>query len=286
VNTTDPLAVVAALPTVAPQVEQTRAAVDRLLGHRVLRRTSAQVSTESALRGARASAALAGADWALEEIRRRTDFAAEPGGAVVHGALRVSAEVGTLVETWRHAPLQVLARLHVVAAADVLPEPRLGRPRLEGEPVVEELGEPSERESVAGPWGPPPSPRTVAVRLEDLARLLVSDTSAPALVVAAVTHAELLALRPFGWGNGLVARAAQRLVLVSRGLDPKAVTAPEVGHAELGRDAYADALRGYLTGSAEGVAGWVGHCAEAVQLGAREAVAVCEAIQRGAVSRR
>ena len=37
--------------------------------------------------------------------------------------------------------------------------------------------------------------------------------------------------------SGLVARAAARLVLVTRGLDPTAVSVPEVGHVELGRDA-------------------------------------------------
>ena len=60
------------------------------------------------------------------------------------------------------------------------------------------------------------------------------------------------------------------------------VTVPEVGLVELGATAYADALAGYVSGSAHGVATWVRHCASAVVLGAREGVAVCEAIQRGA----
>jgi hypothetical protein len=71
-------------------------------------------------------------------------------------------------------------------------------------------------------------------------------------------------------------------VLVTRGLDPSAVSVPEVGHVELGRAAYVDALRGYAEDGAAGIVGWVQHCAEAVVLGAREGVAVCEAIQRGA----
>jgi hypothetical protein len=100
--------------------------------------------------------------------------------------------------------------------------------------------------------------------------------------VAAVTHGELLAVRAFPEGTGLVARAAARLVVVTRGLDPRAVSAPEVGHAELGREAYDEALRGYATGGPEGLASWVRHCAAAAVLGAREGVAVCEAIQRGA----
>ena len=86
----------------------------------------------------------------------------------------------------------------------------------------------------------------------------------------------------FPVGAGIVGRAAGRLTMVGRGLDPTAVSVPEVGHVELGRDAYLDALDGYRQGGAEGIAAWVVHCAEAVVLGAREGVAVCESIQRGA----
>ena len=107
-----------------------------------------------------------------------------------------------------------------------------------------------------------------------------APTKAPALVVAALVHGELLALRPFGWGDGIVARAAERLTLVERGLDPKSLTAPEVGHAELA-DEYALALRGYLAGSPEGVAAWVCHCADAVTVAARDSLAICEAFMRG-----
>jgi hypothetical protein len=128
----------------------------------------------------------------------------------------------------------------------------------------------------------------VAARLDGLARVLTAGTSAPAVVVAAVVHGELMALRAFGTADGLVARAAARLVLVDRGLDPKAVSAPEVGHLELGRAEghgpghaeYADALRAYVSGRPEGVATWLVHCARAVALGAREGLAVCEAIRR------
>jgi hypothetical protein len=86
----------------------------------------------------------------------------------------------------------------------------------------------------------------------------------------------------FPAGAGVVARAAARLTVVTRGLDPTAVSVPEVGHVELGRDVYLAALDGYVTGGPDGIAAWLVHCAEAVVLGAREGVAVCEAIQRGA----
>jgi Fic family protein len=249
--------------------------VDRLLGHRILRRRSAEISAESALRGARASAALEGVPVPLEVLRNAVasrdtvDQGHVVGDPVVQGALRVSAEIGSLAETWRHAPRQVLARLHVLVAADVVPSDELGRPRRAAQDVRDPLE-----------LGPPPAPAEVATRLDALVELLARPTKAPAIVVGALVHGELLAVRPFGWGDGLVARAAQRLTLIDRGLDPKSLTAPEVGHADLTAE-YADALRGYLGGTPEGVARWMGHCAQAVAIGARDSLAICEALLRG-----
>ncbi|MFD0888494.1 oxidoreductase, partial [Streptosporangium algeriense] len=110
--------------------------------------------------------------------------------------------------------------------------------------------------------------------------LLTGPTSAPALVLAAVVHAELAVLRPFGSADGVIARAAERLTLVEYGLDPKSLAVVEVGHLELG-DAYPQGLRAYLSGTPDGVAAWVRHCADAVVLGVRETTAICEAMQRG-----
>ncbi|WP_242883912.1 oxidoreductase [Actinomadura litoris] len=261
----DAFADVANLPGVADAVAEARAAVDRLLGHRVLRRRSAEVSTESALRGARASAVLEGASVSLDELRTGE----HPSDPVVQGALRVSAELGPLTETWRQAPRQVLARLHVLAAADVVENADLGRPRMDGRPVRDVLG-----------LGEPPAASEVAARLDVLSGLLTQPTNAPALVVAAIVHGEILTLRPFGWGDGVVARAAQRLTLVARGLDPKSLTAPEVGHAELADD-YAQAIRAYASGTSEGVVTWIAHCAAATSAAARDSQAICEAYQRG-----
>ncbi len=57
------------MPGVAEAVERARRAVDDLRGHRVLRRSADRVAAESALRGARASAALAGAEVPLDVLR-------------------------------------------------------------------------------------------------------------------------------------------------------------------------------------------------------------------------
>ena len=280
---TDLLAPLLALPGVEPAVAGARTAVDGLLAHRVLRPGSAEVTAESALRGARASAELEGAGIELERLRGQLMAGGtvvlpgsygggdERGARLVQGAVRLHADLGQLLVAWRHSPRQALARLHVLAAAELVDDSdALGRPRPAGAPADDPLG-----------LGPAPDPLEVAARLDGLARVLTAGTSAPAVVAAAVVHGELMALRPFGTADGLVARAASRLVLVDRGLDPKAVSAPEVGHAELHHE-YADALRGYVSGGRDGVAAWIVHCAQAVELGAREGLAVCEAIRRGA----
>jgi Fic family protein len=249
----DPLASLVDLPGVGPAVDRARAAVDELLRHRVLRNRSAEVSAESALRGARASAALEGADWPLSDVRAFSESDDRSGAATVAAALRVSTEVGALTRTWERAPLQVLARLHLVASP--IEAAAAGRPRSTD---ADEL----------------------TARLDALATLLTSGAAAPAIVVAGIVHGELLALHPFPTCNGMVARAAARLVLISRGVDPKAVTIPEVGYAE-SPEAYVRAAAAYVSATPVGVAHWLAYCSDAVQLGAREGLAVCEAIRRG-----
>ncbi|MQA83086.1 MAG: oxidoreductase [Streptosporangiales bacterium] len=269
----DPLARLAALPGVADAVDEARTAIDRLRAHRVLRLRGGEVSAESALHGARASALLEcsdpgypgdASDAGVSLDRMRAGEVYDP---VVQGALRVLGELAGLVETWRRAPRQVLARLHVLAAADRIDADELGRPRPDDQ-VTDTLG-----------LGEPPPPAEVTARLDALAALLTGRTGAPAPVVAAVVHGELLVLRPFRVYNGLVARAAERLTLVERGLDPRALSCPEVGHLEL-RGEYVDAVRGYASGEPDGVAVWVRHCCAAVTLGAREASTICEALMR------
>ncbi|WP_406201927.1 oxidoreductase [Kitasatospora sp. NBC_01560] len=293
---TDPLAPLAQLPGVPDAVAEVRKAVDRLYGHRVMRRRAAEVTSESALRGARASAALAGADWPLEEVRRRSDFSADPESRTVGAALRIAAEAGQLLSIWRHSPLQVLARLHLLAVGDA--DAVAGRPRqgaegaevlfpLDLEPVESVEADPAAGAPVAA-LPPAPGAEEVAARLDQLSRLLIAradgqGVGTPALVVASVVHGELLALRPFGSHNGVIARAAQRIVLIAEGLDPKSICPAEVGFAELGTDAYRRALAGYLAGTPEGLAAWIGHCGRALRLGVRESTAVCEAMQRGMV---
>ena len=241
----DPLAPLLDLPGVSEGVDRARSAVDSLLGNRVLRRRSADVSAESSLRGAWASAGLAGADVTLDDMRS----GAALGQPVAQGALRAQSAIGALADTWTRAPRQALARLHALAAADLVDESRLGRPS-------------------AG-----------TARIDTLVDVLAA-TSAPAVVVAAVVHGELLSLDAFAPVSGVVARVAVRLTLVERGLDPKSLVVVEAGHRELRAD-YESALIAYREGTPSGVAAWLRHCAEAVVLGAQEATAICEAMIRG-----
>ncbi len=245
--TSDPLTPLLALPGVAESVNASRQAVDGLLGNRVLRRRSSDVSAESLLRGAWASAVLAGSTATLDEVR--SGAATDP---IVQGALRVSTELANLADTWSGAHRQVLARLHALAATDLLAPDQLGRPRPD---------------------------REVAHRLDTLAEVLAL-TEAPALVVASIVQAELLALDAFAPASGVVARAAARLTLIDRGLDPKSLVVLEVGQLELRSDFQA-AIEDYRTGEPQAVVAWIGHCGRALELGVRESLAICEAIQRG-----
>ena len=238
----DPLAPLLDLPGVADGVDEARAAVDALLANRVLRRRSADVSAESSLRGAWASAALSGVEASLDDVRAGVALD-EP---VLQGALRAQTAIGALADTWTRAPRQALARLHALAAADLVDADALGRP--------------------TGP----------TARLDTLVEVLAA-TSAPAVVVAGVVHGELLSLDLFAPVSGVVARVATRLTLVERGLDPKSLVVVEAGHREL-RDEYGAALTAYRDGD---VARWLRHCADAVTAGAREATAICQAIARG-----
>jgi hypothetical protein len=211
----------------------TRDGIDVLLRDRGLRRSPPEVTTESLLRGAHASAVLEGSESSLEDLR------AGAGDETGQAALRVSVELLALVPVLGRAPLQAFARLHTLAGKGVVADEDLGRPR-----------------DAAG-----------AARLNDLARTLVAPTKAPALVMAAVVHAELATVAPFVSHNGIVARAAERLLLVARGVDAKSLVVPEAGHLQLRRE-YESNLRGYRDGGRAGLHSWLLYAAEAYAAGA------------------
>ncbi|MGH8877716.1 MAG: oxidoreductase [Stackebrandtia sp.] len=238
----DPLAPLLELAEVADALEQARAAVDRTLWHKRLRRDGAAVATEVSLRCAVSSAALDGAEYRLDEVR---------GGAVtdsvVQGALRVGGELPSLVELWPKAPRQVLAKLHLLAARDLAPEEQLGRP--DSDPAKTE-------------------------RLDALCALVTAESKLPAALVAAVVHGELLALRPFPHGGGVVARAAARLTLAARGLDPHLLIAIDSGHANRAPE-YAGASATFATGTPDGLRSWLKHYGQALSHGCEVTTEIC-----------
>jgi len=90
------------------------------------------------------------------------------------------------------------------------------------------------------------------------------------MVVAAVVHAEIASSSAFASYNRLLARAAERLTLVSRGVDPASVTVPEAGHLAY-QPGYAPALQAYSAGLPSGLAAWLLHAAAAYAAGAEAA---------------
>lgn len=156
------------------------------------------------------------------------------------GAIRLSTELPGLAAVLRVAPGQALARAHTLAAYGVVADEELGRLR---------------------------ESREVTARVAGLTELLTARSEAPALVLAAFAHAEIATVAPFGTADGLVARAVERMVLISSGFDPRGVIVTEVGHLRRQED-YLRLLSGYQGGSVAGVRDWILHVAQAAVDGA------------------
>lgn len=211
----------------------TRDGLDAMLRDRGLRKTSPEMTTESLLRGAHASGVLEGSASSLDDVRDGR------GDQVAHDSVRVSTELLGLAPVLRQQPLQAFARLHALAGAGSLSRDDLGRPR----------------------------DADAATKLRTLADQWRASASLPALAVAALVHAEIAAAAPFASHNGIVARAAERLVLVVRGVDEKSLIVPEAGHLTL-RAEYESNLRGFRDGGQAGVHSWLLYGAEAFASGA------------------
>ena len=209
----------------------TRDGIDTMLRDRGLRQTAPDLTSESLLRGAHATATLDGSGSSLDDVRAGT------GDDVAQGALRVSVELLGLGPVFGRSPAQALARLHALAAAPSVPDDQRGRPH----------------------------DAAAAARLRE--SLGVLDSDRPALMTAALLHAELVCRAPFATANGIVARAAERLVLVSSGVDAKSLVVPEAGHLAL-RPEYESNLRAYAEGGRPGLRAWLLYCAEAYAAGA------------------
>lgn len=270
------LLALAELEGVPARVAAAREACTQVRWHEALRRRIPEAAAESRVRGAHASAALEGATLGLDLVRdlmrgaRDWPQRLDPVDQVARGVVQATAEsehVRTLVGS---APMQALARLHVAAAADLLPADQLGRPRVDGEDSAEFVD-----------LGPAPGPDRLQERLAGVVDVLMVGEQVPAVVVAAVVHAEIAHARPFVRGNGAVARALERAVIQARGLDPTGVVVPEAGHGAQGGPAYLGALAAYGTGTRQGVVLWLEHCCDAMVAGAAEGLRICDAVRAG-----
>lgn len=255
------------MPGVADAAEQARSALAAAHRHRFNLRGWPKSAAVAASRAARASDVLAdGEDTTLPAAERRSSSqgrmsavadhegrpTADPDSVPVTPAVAVATALGVdtvenTVATWRRAPLQVLARMHVLAVGAEADPSLVGRPRS----------------------------AVVARRLDMLAQLVTGTTSAPAPVLAAIVHAELLSLRPFGSHDGVVARGAARLTTIATGLDPHGLGVPEIEWMRRPAD-YTSAIDGYSAGDASGVAEWIIFCCRAMEVGAAEAVKIAD----------
>ncbi|MFT3716249.1 MAG: oxidoreductase [Gordonia sp. (in: high G+C Gram-positive bacteria)] len=245
----DPLEPLVDLPGVRDAAESARDALGAVHRHPVNLRGWDKTSRESSWRGGRSSAAMEGA---TTELNREHDF----DDPVMAGAIRVAQaldpdSLDKEVAVFRRAPAQSLAHLHTLAAADLVDDPeRLGRPG--SDPHI----------------GP---------RLDLLVQLITTEhPNVPAPVVAAVVHGELLALRPFDQGNGVVARAVSRLVCASSGLDPHLLGVPEVTWLRHLAD-YQEKSLNFATGDPEALGDWIVFCCRALEAGATEAASIADA---------
>jgi hypothetical protein len=268
------------LPGVRAAVDEARDACTQLRWHEALRRRTAQAAAESRIRGARANAALDGAELPVGVVRdlvrgaRPWSERPDPVETVVRGAVQATAETEHVRPLVLRAPAQVMARLHVAAASGLLPAEQVGRPRQGGE---------TSRELVD--LGPAPVPGEFAARLASLAELVAAAGELPVPVVAALVHAEICTARPFVLGNGLVARAMERCIGQAGGLDPTGVAVPEAGYVAQGAIAYVGALTAYGAGTPAGVALWLRHACGAMVGGAAEGRRIADAVLAGRLTR-
>ncbi len=192
------------------------------------------------VRAARASAALDGAPLVLDAT---ASAVADP---ILAGSLRVAAAVGSMVTVWARSPLQVLARLHTLAAADLAESSDLGRPRPQ------------------------------AGRHLPAVAALVTTAQFPGPVQVAMIHGTLLALRPFEQANGVIARAAARLTMISSGFDPAGLSVPETAYLRAG-DRYRAAAASFARDDPDAVSRWTWLSARWLLDGAAEGLSIADA---------
>lgn len=273
-------------PRVQAAGKALREASAALRWHQVLRRRWREARAETSLCCAVASGAVEGAVVPLALLRERVARAeltqassGDPALDAVTALWRAGTHLNDLMPDLggagcgRQVPSrELLAGLHrdVVAplvASRQLSQGQVGLPR-------QDTAQPLE----GGP-GPAPQGPGLRARLEGLLALL-DLPQAPALVRAALVHAELVSTRPFVAGNAALGRLLVRHLTVRDGLEP---TGTAVAEAYPARDpqAYREAVSAYASGHPDGVATWVVWQAQALLEGVEEAHMLLRRVQAG-----
>lgn len=232
-------------------------ALDDLSWDRDLRNASTDFVTHIRRMCGYASAALDGASLPSAPTEEPDS---SPMGQLSNLALVMTAQADELVKTFAHSPFQVWARLHSLNSEDS----ERGVPRV-GNQVNDVLH-----------LGELPDATQVVPRLTALANLIV-NSEAPAVLVSAIAHAEIATLRPFNQSSYIVARATGRLILMSRGVDPRGFACLEIGLHQMGRTAYSKALRNYTAGNMDDMAQYVETFVQALESGILHTRATFEA---------
>lgn len=255
-NPIDPLSNLLAISGVAKDCEVTLKAIDELLWNRTVRRHQVALSPYTRRIAGFATAALDGAQMPKDPTMEPE---VSPMGSLSEQGLLVTGEADLQTLAFKSEPLKVLARLHTFASS------------------ADDRGQPRISNEVDDPLrvGNLPPHELLQERLAQLVDLII-NSKAPAILIAAIAHAELATLRPFTHGSYLVARASTRLILAARDVDVDGLVMSEYGAFLLGRPAYVKAISAYQSGTAEGVAAWIQWQGEAIRKGIEMALQLAE----------
>ena len=246
-NQLDPLSNLLLIDGIAAECDVTLKAIDELMWDRTIRRHKESLIPYTRRIAGFATAALDGAQMPKDPTMEPE---VSPMGSLSDQGLLVTAEADLQTLAFKSEPLKVLARLHTFVSTD------------------EDRGKPRTSNEVNDPLrlGNLPSHEVLQERLSQLVELIL-NSKAPAVLIAAITHGELAALRPFSQGSYIVARASTRLIFAARDVDPDGLVMSEYGAFLLGRPAYVKALTGYMSGTPDGMLSWVRWQGDAIRKG-------------------
>ncbi|AYD91017.1 cell filamentation protein Fic [Actinomyces sp. 2119] len=270
---------------VARAEEVVREASARLRWHEALRRRWREARAEASVRCAAASGGVDGVVVPVDVLREHVVAGLEevttgdPALDAVAGLWRAGSRVvgwmPDLVGAGRPSapPARgLLAALHRDVTA---PLAACGQIALEDVAAPRAPGAlPREGGSIQAPQG-----EELVTRVGALIDM-VDVPGAPALVRAAVVHAETAVVRPFTVGSAALGRLLARHLVTRDGLEPTGTAVTDLWAAR-SPASYAEALSAYASGSLDGVVSWVQWQAEAILHGLEEAESLCRAVQAG-----